>query len=297
MSPVPQSFMQRMVSSNPSMRTGGAASQQRVTRSPNLLQMMELAQRQRQQGGVKPQPKADYDTSDPFEVMQRDTRKGEYQDVFDAGYEGAGSGNFYRADESGEMPQYLKDSLAKYGPRGLQAQYYEAGQDPYDNSLGAGWRTTSDLAKLEASMPKGPSNTSFRDLRPLTSDDKNNVKNPSMVGYDPNYGWVTHRKNFDQNADKSWFMRNAHMIMPALFTGGLGLAGVPASVLAATSLGRGAVDAIGGNKDWKSLLPQLLAAGLPMIPGFSQLGNLARMGIRTGGNFAINNLINRGRKG
>jgi hypothetical protein len=238
-----------------------------------------------------------YDTSDPFEVMQRDTRKGAYQDVYDAGYEGAGSGNFYRADESGEMPQYLRDSLAKYGPKGLQAQYYEAGQDPYDNTLGAGWRTTSDLAKLEASMPKGPSNTSFRNLRPLTSDDKNNVYDPKMVGYDPNYGWVTHRKNYDQNADKGWFMKNAHIIMPALFTMGMGGLGASSIGLAASGLGRGAVDAIAGNRNWKSLLPQILAAGLPMIPGFNQLGNLAKFGIRTGGNFAINNLINRGRRG
>lgn len=236
---------------------------------------------------------------DVWETMQRDTRKGAYQDIFGAGYDGAGSGNFYTAGEGGEMPEYLKNSLEKYGPRGLKATYYEAGKDPYDSTLGAGWRTDSDLSQLQESMPKGPGNISFRDLRSLTSDDKNNVYDSKYVTFDPNYGWVTHRKNYDQNADESWFMRNAKTIMPALFTMGIGSLGGAGVGYGMSGLGaaRGAM-----NGDWTSVLAAIASGALGASGLTSGLrgalgnfgGSLANNAIRFGTNQAISRLTNRG---
>jgi hypothetical protein len=144
---------------------------------------------------------------------------------------------------------------------------------------------------------KMPKTVFGHDFRMVTERDKGLIPNQDAIVWDDNYGWITHEKNYNQNGNETWFMQNAKTIMPALFTAGLGAAGVAPMALSSMNLGRGAVDFLGGNRSMASLLPQLISAGLPFIPGFGSMGRLAQGLTRTGTGFFGNMLLNNRNRG
>src|SRR5574343_728792 len=211
----------------------------------NLMQLLQQYNPQR-------------DPRNIFEVIQRDNRgPAPMQDVFDTGWDRQEM--FYADDGSGEMPESLKNFLAKYGKYGLTATRHE--YDPSREGDGTGVRNQAGWSTSGFDWDKLPK-SAFGDLRStqnLNSDDKNNVIDPMFVSYVPNYGWTTHRKNYDWKADMSFLQRNIGTIAPALAMMALGF---PPMVNATVGLGRGVVDTLGGNKPWQSLLPSLLGMGL-----------------------------------
>jgi hypothetical protein len=311
MVPASQSFMQRMTASGPAMRTGGPIPQQRVQRGPTLQQILA------RQGGPLPQagkanssplPTRPIDPGnntlwqktgdlkhDLFETIQRETRKGRFADEYNTIGSIGNQDSLTHIGANGPTPEQQK-LFDKYGIKLRWRDAYDSGpkgESGISEMVPGGWeiadRGTYDQAKFDAARPK----TVFGDdWRGISEKDKYKVKDPKYVTWDDNYGWITHRKNYDPDGDKSWFQRNIGNILPAVV--GTALGG-PAGT--AIGLGMAGVKAASGQMSWQSLLPAILSAGLPMIPGFSGLGNLAKLGIRTGGNFAINNLINRGRRG
>ena len=235
---------------------------------------------------------------DIWERIQNETRRGAMRDDYEFGGSLMQSGRdgdlFYKEDG---QPSWLKPMMDKYGVTASYVAPYQtgpSGEGALVENKGGGYiadsRGTFDPEKL-------PKTVFGKDFITISEKDKYKVLDPKYITWDDNYGWITHNKNYNQNGDESWFMQNAKTIMPALFTMGLGAAGVAPGILSSMSLGRGAVDYLGGNRSMQSLLPQLISAGLPFIPGFGDLGRLAQGLTRAGTGFFSNMLLNNNRGG
>jgi hypothetical protein len=250
----------------------------------------------------KPEPKggpAPYTGGgDLWERIQNESRKGAFQDEYTTvdpfrNY----SDQISHLDGNNLTPDQQK-YLDKYGIKMGYTPGYTSGpmgEGATVENVPGQWHQTSGSNTYDPS--KNPKTVFGHDFRLVTERDKGLIPKEDAIVWDDNYGWITHKKNYNQNGNETWFMQNAKTIMPALLTAGLGFAGVAPGVLSGMNLGRGAVDFLGGNRSLQSLLPQLISAGLPFIPGFGDMGRLAQGLTRTGTGFFGNMLLNNNRGG
>jgi len=236
---------------------------------------------------------------DLWERIQNETRRGARSDEWST-MEPLNHATTYHLGSKGDARSLSPEQQRVFDQYGIKASY----SDPYMS----GPKGESGLVEMEDGKwgvdglgsydrSKMPKTVFGHDFRQVTERDKGLIPREDAIVWDDNYGWITHEKNYNQNGNESWFMQNAKTIMPALFTMGLGAAGVAPGVLSGMSLGRGAVDYLGGNRSMQSLLPQLISAGLPFIPGFGDLGRLAQGLTRAGTGFFSNMLLNNNRGG
>lgn len=278
---------------------------QRNSPNPQLLQLLRMGQqlRARQKQGQTQQTTSNpyspegspfqFQNNDQFwkhdlwENIQNDKRPRKWYEMSDPDTGGPGTGRL-------KVDQATMDRL------GLKNQWYDEaesgpqGEGGYVDKYAAGeYLDPESVQKYYAEMNKNnsarPNSAKFgADWRPISEHDKYKVLDPKYVVYDENLGWITHKKNYNPDGDKSWWQKNAANVLPAAM--GM-LLGGPAGLAIGT--GMAGVKAISGQTDWKSLLPSLLTAGLNMgglMPsGF--LGNLLRSGIK----FGTGQLMNRGR--
>lgn len=245
---------------------------------------------------------------DLWERIQNESRKGSRYDewtIMDPYSHSGGSSHLGTRGDLRTLTPEQQRVLDQYGVKASWRDGYTTGpqgEGATVEDVPGQWEVDGMGTYDRTKMPK----TVFgHDFRTVTERDKGLIPKEDAIVWDDNYGWITHRKNYDQNGNETWFMKNAKTIMPALFTMGLGSLGVAPGVLSSINLGRSAVDFLGGNSGLGQLLPALLSAGIGFsgLPGMlsSTLGrfggSLATNALRTGGNMAISNLTNRGRGG
>ena len=276
----------------PRPRAGGRAPVQRAPSGPRATTFQQIMQRAPAPQNWKPTGDLKHDL---FEFIQNDNRKGAYADEWATMKPlQLNPGGLSQIGQEGPTPEQQK-FFDKYGIKYKWRDAYDTGpvgEGGISETMPGGWEI-SDYGTYDHNkfVENSPTTVFGRDWRGVSEKDKYKTLDPSKVVWDDNYGWITHKKNYNSDGDKSWIQKNIGNILPAIV--GTALGG-PAGM--AIALGMSTVKAASGQTSWQSLLPQLLSAGLPMIPGFSGLSNLAKFGIKTGGNFAINNLIGRGRK-
>lgn len=223
-----------------------------------------------------------------FEYIQRETRTPKWK-VPDAevmptkinpGGLAAPQSDMISADQI--LSPELQAFLNKYG---MKASYRDArqelaGEGGTVNTIPAGWYVDdwgtyqnhlSDAAK------NAPKTVFGYDFIRLNEHDKNNVIDPRYVTWDDNYGWITHKKNYNYDADQSNFER----YLPAAIAAIPGLIGGPAAGFAA-SLAMGVPRVLAGDKDWTSLLPAIASMALPGLGITGPAATLAKGALNYG---------------
>lgn len=216
---------------------------------------------------------------DLWENIQNETRKPQWSDMAEPNF------NMGQRIDAREVDPALMQQLGlrteiigdtETGPMGESGISEKiAGGEFLDNESAMKYANY----RIQHQMDRPSSKQFGADWRRITEADKYKVLDPRAVVWDDNLGWITHKKNYNPDGDKSWFQRNAGSILPAAM--GM-LIGGPAGM--AIGLGTSAVNAAVGKTSWQSLLPTLLTAGLSgagMLPS-GLVGNLLRSGLRFG---------------